>query len=206
MPGAHKDDRSGSCSQIPGDPSPYQAFYDRQADNERAELLSDASSLEDRGNSTAQRTSEKEVTAGIAEIVGNGGGSHTVAVMRFLNGDYTEERPRTFVHVGDTVQWTNLGGSAAHTVTFGKEPADLMPPSLGVTLDSDGVRHAIISSPSADVNSGFLWVPNQERIGFPQLPLDATRFRVTFTTPGTFNYICGLHDDLGMVGTVVVLR
>jgi plastocyanin len=31
-----------------------------------------------------------------------------------------------------------------------------------------------------------------------------TRFRVTFTTPGTFQYICSLHDDLGMKGAVTV--
>jgi plastocyanin len=33
-----------------------------------------------------------------------------------------------------------------------------------------------------------------------------TRFRVTFTTPGTFNYRCILHDNLGMVGRVIVRR
>jgi len=31
-----------------------------------------------------------------------------------------------------------------------------------------------------------------------------TRFRVTFPTPGTFNYRCILHDDLGMTGRVIV--
>jgi plastocyanin len=31
-----------------------------------------------------------------------------------------------------------------------------------------------------------------------------TRFRVTFNTPGTFNYICALHDEEGMVGRVIV--
>jgi plastocyanin len=33
-----------------------------------------------------------------------------------------------------------------------------------------------------------------------------TRFRVTFTKPGIFNYRCVLHDDLGMVGQVIVHR
>jgi plastocyanin len=33
-----------------------------------------------------------------------------------------------------------------------------------------------------------------------------TRFRVTFTTPGTFKYRCILHDNLGMVGRVIVHR
>jgi plastocyanin len=31
-----------------------------------------------------------------------------------------------------------------------------------------------------------------------------TRFRVTFTSPGTFEYICAVHDELGMKGTVIV--
>jgi plastocyanin len=38
-----------------------------------------------------------------------------------------------------------------------------------------------------------------------QAPLGVTRFRVTFTYPGIFNYICALHDELGMVGKVIVL-
>jgi plastocyanin len=175
-----------------------QAFYDREARHERAELLSDASRLQGRAIATAQRTPENEVTAGISEIVATtGGGVHSAAVMRFLRGT-------TVVRVGDTVEWTNLGPIVPHTVTFGIEPADLMPPSAGVTVDSDGARHAEIGSPTDNVNSGFLIAAPQERVGLAQSPLFVTRFRVTFTSPGTFNYICGLHDDLGMVGTVIV--
>jgi len=175
-----------------------QAFYDRQAGHERAELLSDASRLEGRGIATAQRTPEKEVTVGISEVVATtGGGVHSAAVMRFLRGT-------TVVRVGDTVEWTNLGPIVPHTVTFGIEPTDLMPPSAGVTVDSDGARHAEIGSPTDNVNSGFLIAAPQERVGLAQSPLFVTRFRVTFTAPGTFIYICGLHDDLGMLGTVIV--
>ena len=32
-----------------------------------------------------------------------------------------------------------------------------------------------------------------------------TRFRVTFTKPGTYNYRCLLHDNLGMKGEVIVI-
>jgi plastocyanin len=74
-----------------------------------------------------------------------------------------------------------------------------------VTTDTDGARHATIGSPADSVNSGFLVAAPQERVGLPQSPQAVTRFRVTFTGPGTFNYICALHDDLGMVGTVVVV-
>jgi plastocyanin len=177
---------------------PYdQAFYDRMAHNDRAELLSDAAGLAGRGNADTQQASANGVTAGISAVLANGGGSQTSSVMRFLGAT-------TVVHVGDTVEWTNLATPPFHTITFGTEPANLMPPSPGVTLDSDGVRHAVISSPNASVNSGFLGSPNQETVGQPQGPLDFTRFRVTFTAPGRFNYICGLHDVLGMIGTVIV--
>lgn len=177
---------------------PYdQTFYDRQADKERAELLSDAAGLEGRGNADARQTSAQGVTAGVSAILATGGGSQTTSVMRFLGAT-------TVVHVGDTVEWTNLATPPFHTITFGTEPANLMPPSPGVTTDSDGVRHAVISSPNDSVNSGFIGAPNQETVGQPQAQLDFTRFRVTFTAPGTFNYICGLHDVLGMIGTVIV--
>ena len=117
--------------------------------------------------------------------------------MRFLGSTI-------IVHVGDTVEWSNLSTPVFHTITFGTEPVNDMPPSSGVTTDSDGVRHAVISSPNDSVNSGFIGAPNQETVGQPQGALDSTRFRVTFTAPGTFNYICALHDDTGMIGSVIV--
>lgn len=175
-----------------------QAFYDRQAEIERDELLSDASRLQGRGIDTAERTSENEVTAGISEVVATtGGGPHTSAVFRFLRGTMN-------VHVGDTVEWTNLGPLVPHTVTFGIEPPVLPSPSANVTTDSDGSLHAVVGSPTDNVHSGFLVAAPQERVGLAQSPLGVTRFRVTFTAPGTFRYICALHDDLGMVGKVIV--
>ena len=175
-----------------------QAFYDRQADNQRATLLAEASGLEGQGTSEdEEEVRGRQVTAGISAILGTGGGSQVAAVMRFLGAT-------TVVRVGDTVEWTNLAPTVPHTVTFGTEPANPFPPSLNVNVDSDGARHAVIGSPSDAVNSGFVFSPNQETIGLPQSPLDVTRFRVTFTVPGTFNYICSLHDDLGMKGTVIV--
>jgi plastocyanin len=174
-----------------------QAFYDRQASREQAELLSDGARLEGLGTATAQRTSEDEVTAGIGEIVANGGGAQIVSVVRFLPGT-------TVVRVGDTVEWTNLDPETPHTVTFGAEPANPVPPSAGVGTDSDGAEHAILGSPGANRHSGFLVAAPQDRRGLPQSPLAVNRFRVTFTSPGTFDYFCALHDDLGMVGRVIV--
>ena len=149
------------------------------------------------GNAETLETSANPVTAGVAAIHSNGGGSQTVSVMRFFG-------EKISVRVGDTVEWTNRATPVAHTVTFGIEPFNDMPPSPGVTVDEDGVRHAVISSPNDSVNSGFIGVLGQEAVGTPEAPLDITRFRVTFTAPGVFNYYCALHDDLGMKATVVV--
>lgn len=175
-----------------------QGFYDRQGDRQRTRLLSEASELDGRGHAENEGNAANQVTAGASAIHSTGGGSQTVAVMRFFGATTT-------VHVGDTIEWTNMSTPVFHTVTFGTEPFNDMPPSPGVTLDADGVRHAIISSTNANVNSGFIGIPNQETVGQPEAPLDITRFRVTFTAPGVFNYICGLHDNLGMKGMVIVL-
>jgi len=188
-----------------------QAFYDREAEREAAQLLADGARLQARGTAAAMRGSDDEedaqhdhggamsaVTAGISEVVSTtGGGSHSVTVMRFMHETIV-------VHVGDTVEWTNFGPVVQHTVTFGSEPADPAPPSAGVIVDPDGARHAFINSPNDNVHSGYLTPERQERPGLAQQPSAQIRFRATFTQPGTYNYICTLHDELGMVGKVVV--
>lgn len=184
-------------------PLPHdQDFYDDQAADERHELLSDTEHDVDheRDDSNRPRTPENEVTAGVGEISATAGGHETLSVMRFI-------RPKTVIHVGETVEWTNSDPVTPHTITFGIEPANRMPPSANVTVDADGARHAVINSPSENVHSGFIVAAPQERIGLAQslLTNTFTRFRVTFTHAGVFPYICALHDDLGMKGKVVVL-
>jgi plastocyanin len=174
-------------------------FYDQQAQGEQALILGDASRLEGRGtpgdNGGAQ---SNDVAVGIGEVVTTtGAGLQTASLMRFLRGTIV-------VRVGDTVVWTSLDPSINHTVTFGTEPADPRPPSANVSPTSEGARQAVISSPADSVNSGFLSPAPQDRANLAQSPPGVTRFRVTFTSPGTFNYICAIHDDLGMHGTVIV--
>ena len=53
-------------------------------------------------------------------------------------------------------------------------------------------------------NSGLIAAALQDQVPNPQTPLGVTRARVTFTHAGTFNYFCALHDELGMVGKVIV--
>lgn len=177
-----------------------QDFYDDQAQKRQAELLSDGAELKRRATATAEQSSEDAVTAGIGEIVATGDGSDTVSVMRFRDASIV-------VRVGDTVEWTNLDPVTAHTVTFGSAPSGPpQPPSAGVTVDPDGARDAVLTSPADSVHSGFLVAALQDRTGLPQSPVGVTRFRVTFTAPGTFNYVCVLHVGLGMTGQVIVHR
>ncbi len=177
----------------------YQDFYDREAQSEQAALFSEASGREGRRTSDDDdREESKDIAAGVGEIVTTtGGGSQTASLMRFL-------RETIVVRVGDTVEWTSLDPSINHTVTFGVEPADPRPRSANVLLTSDGARQAVIGSPADSVNSGFLSPAPQDRAGLSQSLPGVTRFRVTFISPGTFNYICAVHDQLGMKGTVIV--
>jgi plastocyanin len=179
---------------------PYtQAFYDRDAQSQQVATVAEVSHSEPRPHfGDRVRAERAEVAAGIGKILTTtGAGSQTASLMRFL--EYT-----TVVRVGDTVEWTSLDPSINHTITFGTEPADPRPPSSDVQLTPDGARHAIISSPTENVNSGFLSPAPQDRPGLTQSPPGVTRFRVTFTSPGKFDYICAIHDDLGMKGTVLV--
>jgi plastocyanin len=122
-----------------------------------------------------------ELEASLAEEAGEhyvlaGGDDGVAMVMRFVRQDVT-------VHVGDTVVFSNTGMGAPHTVTFGAEPANIFAPSGDPSHYSGG-----------DLNSGIM----------PPDPAPGSTFSVTFTKAGTFDYICALHDYMGMVGSVTV--
>jgi plastocyanin len=180
-------------------PLPHdQAFYDRQAVDQRQALLSDTD-----GNHNGEHHQDCDhfaahlVIAGRGETSATAGGAEGSTVLRFKNDKIT-------IKAGQTVEWNNEDPVTPHTVTFGMEPANLMVPSGNVTVDPDGAVHGSISSMGENLHSGFIIAAPQERLGIPQAPLGNTRFRVTFKNPGTFNYICALHDDLGMTGMVIV--
>jgi plastocyanin len=177
-----------------------QDFYDDQAEKERRDLLSDRDQRSD-GDDWDMHQSHihgSEVTAGTGEIVATPGGSQNLSVMRFME-------PTKVIHAGETVEWTNSDPVTRHTITFGTEPADFMPPSANVTVDKDGARSATINSVSDSVNSGLILASAHERIGIAQAALGVTRFRVKFTQAGVYPYICAIHDNLGMKGEVIVL-
>ena len=179
----------------PSQPLPHkQDFCNDEAADQRRDLLSDT---DGEMHHKQSKIPSNAVTTGAGEIVATAGGSQTVSVMRFLHATQ-------LVRVGDTVEWTNSDPVTPHTITLGVEPLDLMDPSSNVTVEADGARHADITSATDNVHSGFIGAAPQDQIGLPQPSPGVTRFRVTFTKPGIFDYKCALHEGLGMLGKVIV--
>ena len=169
-----------------------QAFYDHEATDTRRALLADRDFDMPMPNPAAH-----QVVAGSGEVSATPGGHDSLAVMRFTNHVM-------HIRVGQTVEWSSANPGLPHTVTFGTEPVNPIPPSPNVSVDPDGALHATIHAPGDSTHSGFLLAEPQDNFGMPQSPPGTTRFRVTFTGPGIFPYICALHDQLGMHGMVIV--
>jgi plastocyanin len=194
-------------------PLPYdQAAYDQQAKEQLKTLLDDADRQQHHAEhqqamrdmfSARVSSHTKSVSAGGGEIAATAGGQQSFSLVRFINGSVT-------IHAGDTVEWTNLDPEIGHTITFGTIPQDLIDPSCSpncvVSTDPDGALHATITSTQQNVHSGLVAALLEDEPGVPQGPVaPPTRFRITFTTPGTYPYVCALHDNLGMKGQITVL-
>ena len=160
-----------------------QSDYDRAVQPQEAQLLGQARSLIGAAQATAAPSS---ATVGIGQLVPGVG---SLAALRFV-------ADKRVVHVGETVTWTNLDPQTPHTITFGTEPPG---GPFGAYAPSSNVSggHATLSSTTQSVNSGF--------VANDQVFKVKNTFSATFTAPGTYPYICALHDTLGMTGTIVVL-
>jgi plastocyanin len=169
-----------------------QSFYDAKARSEARDLINGASQLPGAQGGAATN----QVTTDPSKLIATGGGKSYLAIMRFLP-------ERIHVHVGDTVEWTNVSPSEPHTITFvGSQPEPPPTMQIGVTTDPDGALHGTLVSPADQFNSGFVSAALQDQA--VQTAWGITRVRVTFTSPGTYEYFCALHDELGMKGEVVV--
>jgi len=179
----------------PSTPLPHeQSFYDKEAADQAHDLLAELN----QGQGHQHPVSRNAIVVGAGKTLANGGGHNTISLMRFV-------QPDLVIQAGATAEWTNDDPSMPHTITFGTEPVNPVPPSANVSLDADGALHATINSTSDNVHSGFIVSAPQDQTLLPQTPLGFTRFRVTFANPGVYPYICALHDDLGMKGRIIVL-
>lgn len=103
-------------------------------------------------------------------------------VMKFISGNVS-------VHVGDSITFDMAKNAipVPHTVTFGEEPPNPAVP-MGTPDNFQG----------GNLNSGILLPPH---FG----PPGSSSYTVTFTKAGVYPYVCMLHDQMGMKGTITVL-
>ena len=174
-----------------------QRFYDQVAADEASDMIKRSRPPEGRSKRSPRAT--QYLPAFTAKSIATGGNTQYRAVVRFLDGTIR-------IHKGDSVEWTNVDPTEPHTITFGTEPADFIPPvpaNLGKPED-DGTLTGTVTSTSEFLNSGFVVAQAPDRLGSPQLPPGTTRIRITFPNVGTYQYHCALHDIDGMLGTVIV--
>lgn len=169
-----------------------QAFYTQQGQQQSSQLL--AQGVQDENAETAASTSPNTVTIGAGFATSTSGGLQAVSVNRFFSSTLTAS-------VGQTITFTALDPFEPHTFTIG---ADVQgPPFTPVGLTGPGKvtltsPYPVFQQGSPTVNSGFLGAR-------PPVPADqGETFQVTFNAPGTYQFYCTLHDDIGMTGTVVV--
>ncbi len=149
----------------------------------------------------------KSVAAGMAAkpvAVGanaNGGRKYTLAVSSATDlpvGDVQQFFPATVnIGVNDSIEWVS-GVQTPHTISIGNPGAiaALIPPGGG-----EAILDIAASVPAGGkfdgtgiVNSGVIGV------GYPK----GTKFELTFTKGGSYDYYCILHLDQGMAAKVVV--
>ncbi|MCH1770424.1 plastocyanin/azurin family copper-binding protein [Metallosphaera sedula] len=103
------------------------------------------------------------------------------SVMGFLPNTLT-------IHAGDTVVWTDVDPDEVHTVTF--VPQGMPIPEFGTPISLIPTKGHIFNG-TGYYNSGPM--------------IAGVSYNLTFVTPGVYTYVCLLHDNMGMVGTIIVL-
>jgi plastocyanin len=145
------------------------------------------------------RVIDPEAPRAAVANVSVGDGEHDLSLMRFVPGDLE-------IRVGESVAFANQDASQMpHTVTFraGRpspemitpQPQPAGPPLLVFNPDVIEPRGAADAFKGDEyLNSGMLVQGGSDK-----------PFVVTFTQPGTYEYICALHENMGMRGTITVL-
>lgn len=109
------------------------------------------------------------------------------AYMRFKAENLT-------INAGDQVAWTQMNYMAIHSVTFlvpGQPIPDFILPDLSINPVAAAPAGTDSYNGMGFYNSGVL-KPGQ-------------KYSLTFTKPGTYDYRCLIHDEMKMVGNIVVL-
>ncbi len=202
-------DMSGSITAVPA----AQELPSTNAENVRAakrdmkaDLQLGKEIAENAGDAAEDKENEVVAGVGTSSVRKNGG----VSVLRFLPGPVkggVSVPGKIEINVGQTIKVRNLDRFAPHTFTIGPEK------SFNESLVPYGTPNDV-HDPNQQVNSGALvstdllvdtFGPNWQKS--PALPpgfKQTMEASFTFTKPGVYNYICIFHDEVGMIGQVIV--
>jgi plastocyanin len=175
-----------------------QAQYDAEA---KAQLAADtaAAAKMEAGASTA--TTKPGANGATIYQVKIGAGDGMISWMRFGPANLT-------IHVGDTVEWVQNDVETPHTVTFTsgqKEPADILPEPQA-SGPPKLVFNPVVLAPAGGATYSGTGFFNSGLIQGTQSPAPGPRsYSLVFDQPGTYEYICILHDGMGMDGTITVV-
>lgn len=181
--------------------TPYPETHD-QIDSEAAKQLS--SDMEGALNAVtkAENVSIRPGPNGTTiHDINLGYGNGIISWMRFVPTNLT-------IYAGDTVEWTRNDVEMPHTVTFlsGGEEPDLFLMEPQQKGPQEFVLNPIVQAPAGGkiysgkgyFNSGVVW---GEMVPLP----GPSSYALTFDTPGIYDYLCVLHDYMGMKGRLTVI-
>ena len=189
---------SGTVNVLSGELPRTDAEYGAIAQREIARDLATAAKI-------AAEARENNDDEDGAPTVSVGVGNNRVTNLRFFPSPIT-------IHVGQTVTFLKTHDpTEPHTVSFGPPPPPLVPPELAELFPAGSTT---TGNPFTTlVHSGWLQTKKQVDFyafassPFPLRPVVArTKFKVTFTAIGEYDYICAIHDDAGMKAKVIVVR
>jgi plastocyanin len=175
-----------------------QAQYDAEA---KAQLASDTAAAKKMEAEASIVTTKPGANGATTYQIKIGAGDAAMAWMRFGQQNLT-------IHAGDTVEWVQNDVETPHTITFTSgetppmdivaEPQASGPPKL--------VLNPVVVTPAGGTTYSGAGFFNSGLLQGTQSPAPGPRsYSLTFDKPGAYNYICALHSDMGMVGTITVV-
>ena len=117
--------------------------------------------------------------------------------------------PEITISTGDTVTWSWSSSSAGHTVSFVPDgqpvPEFLVPEPREQGQPLLIFNPEVVSPAGGDIFTGVGFLSSGIRFN-PSLvpPGSLGNYSLTFTQPGTYDYVCLIHGPQGMQGTLTV--